>query len=332
MGDRMQNDGVSRRILVTGAGGFVGTWLLRALAARFGGHAMVTATGLPRPETAALAQWVAVDLADRNAVNRLVAQAKPRAVVHLAGITAAAEAQLDPRRAFEVNVFGTMHLIDAVLRAAPTARFIHVGSSEAYGASFLGAPGPVDESTLLQPVSAYATSKAAADLLVGQAAHQGLRALRVRPFNHTGPEQSERFVIASFAAQIVRLERDGRRYGVIRTGNLDARRDFLDVRDVVAAYVEALAAPEGLAPGLVVNLASGVARRIGDALTFLVGEARCEVAVEADPLRMRPNDLPVAVGDATRARELLGWAPRIAWETTLRDILTAARKASGGPA
>jgi GDP-4-dehydro-6-deoxy-D-mannose reductase len=147
----------------------------------------------------------------------------------------------------------------------------------------------------------------------------------MRPFNHTGPGQSTAFVVPAFAAQIARIEA-GLQAPVLKVGNLDALRDFLDVRDVADAYVRALFQPD-LASGTILNVASGVPRRIGDALEGLRALARCEIKVEPDPARMRPNDTPLAIGDAARARALLGWAPAIAWETTLADTLDFWREA-----
>ncbi|WP_333835303.1 GDP-mannose 4,6-dehydratase, partial [Rubrimonas sp.] len=158
------------------------------------------------------------------------------------------------------------------------------------------------------------------DLLVGQFAEEGLDAIRFRPFNHTGPGQDERFVAPAFAAQIARIEA-GKAPPAIRVGNLDAERDFLDVRDVVEAYASALLGARSIAPGTVINLASGAPRRIRDLLDALRARARAPVAVETDPTRLRPSDTPRTAGDAARARAMLDWAPRIPWETTLDDLL-----------
>ena len=297
------------RILVTGAGGFVGGWLLNALPPGW----RVAAPPL--------------DVRDEAAVDSLVRDLRPTGVVHLAALSHVQESRALARETFDVNFTGTMVLAEAVLRHAPAARFLFVGSSEAYGDTFNAWSRPLDESAPLDPANPYAASKAAADLLVGQMARDGLQAVRFRPFNHTGPGQSPRFAVPAFAQQIARIER-GLQEPELRTGNLEPLRDFLDVRDVVAAYVAALTRPEPLAAGTIVNLASGVPRRIGDILRDLCALARAPVRVVPDPARMRPNDTPLAAGDAARARELLGWRPRIAWSQTLADVLEAAREAS----
>ena len=300
---------VPHRILVTGAAGFVGGWLLGAL-----------------PPGARVAA-PSIDVRDEAAVDALVRELQPTGVVHLAALSHVQESRGRARETFDVNLTGTMVLAEAVLRYAPAARFLFVGSSEAYGGTFNAWSRALDESAPLDPANPYAASKAAADVLIGQMARDGLQAVRFRPFNHTGPGQSPRFAVPAFAQQIARIER-GLQEPELRTGNLEPLRDFLDVRDVVAAYVAALTRPEPLAAGTIVNLASGVPRRIGDILRDLCALARAPVRVVPDPARMRPNDTPLAAGDAARARELLGWRPRIAWSQTLADVLEAAREAS----
>jgi len=148
-------------------------------------------------------------------------------------------------------------------------------------------------------------------------ARRGLDVVLMRPFNHAGPGQGEGFVVSAFAAQIARIEAGAE--PVIRVGDLEAERDFVDVRDVCDAYALALTAP--LTPGTALNLASGRARRIGDVLEALLSMSRVAIRVETDPDRLRPSEVPCALGDATRARALLGWEPRIPFEDTLRDAL-----------
>ena len=246
--------------------------------------------------------------------------AKPSAVIHLAAISAVHEARESPRRAWEVNLHGTMNLAESVLKYCPQARFVFVSSSEVYGGSDKSLHGTLNENALLDPLNSYGASKAAADLMIGQMTREGLNAMRVRPSNHTGPGQTERFVIPAFAAQIARIEA-GLQEPVIRVGNLDGRRDFLDVRDVVNAYLSLALSPISFDPGLVLNLASGTGRRIGDILSELVSLSRASIRVETDPSRSRANETPLAIPDASRIRALLGWKPRIPWSTTLADVL-----------
>lgn len=314
------------RVIVTGAEGFVGGWLLRCLRQRV--PAGWELFGLVRHEAGAGQdgiERIAVDISDREAVNDVVARIRPTCVVHLAAVAAVAEAQRDPAHTWAVNLGGTLNLGDALLRHAGGARFVHVGTSEAYGGTFNGWAGkPLDETALLDPTSSYASSKAAADLLVGQMARDGLRAIRFRPFSHTGPGQSEQFVVPAFAGQIARIER-GLQDPVLQVGNLDAERDFLDVRDVVDAYVRAVLMPGDLEPGLIVNLASGEPRAIRGILDELLARARVPISVQLDPSRLRPNDTPRAIGNAQRARAVLGWEPATPWGTTLDDVLEGFR-------
>ena len=327
---------MTERILVTGAGGFVGGHLIRALSSRGGDIRIVAgrhagaqglagmqglagAQGLAGPDPAAGCESVDLDITDTAQVRAAIRAVRPTALVHLAAVAALQEARLDPERTFRINLTGTMNLAAAVMQEAPEARFLFVGTSEVYGGTFRTRTTALDETALLDPTNPYAASKAAADLLIGQMARDGLRSVRLRPFNHTGPGQSTAFVVPAFAAQVARIEA-GLQPPVLQVGNLDALRDFLDVRDVVDAYVRAIFAPD-LARGQVLNIASGVPQRIGDALDGLRALARCEIRIEPDPARMRPNDTPLAIGDATRARAALGWAPGIAWETTLADTL-----------
>jgi GDP-4-dehydro-6-deoxy-D-mannose reductase len=177
---------------------------------------------------------------------------------------------------------------------------------------------PVDESTRLLPASPYGLTKLAQDQLAAGAERvDGLDVVIARPFNHVGPRQAPGFAISSFARQIARIER-GLDPPVIRVGNLDAQRDFTDVRDVVEAYCRIM---DNAPSGRVYNICSGCAYRIGDLLDSLVGLAQVRIGVETDPARLRPSDAPLIVGDNSRLRTELGWAPRIAITTTLVDTL-----------
>ena len=293
-----------RRILVTGAGGFVGRHLLPALETAFPDAALLTDP---------------FDVTDPAAGDAAVDAARPDAVVHLAAVAAIPAARLDPGHAWQVNLRGTLNVARAVLHRVPGCTLLFASSADLYGASFR-AGTPLAEDALPAPLNTYGATKAAADLALGAMAAEGLRVIRARPFNHTGAGQSPEFVVAAFAEQVARIAA-GLQPPVMRVGALDPLRDFLDVRDVCAAYAACLSRADALTPGTVLNLASGRPRRVGDVLAALMEAAGVEAEVASDARRLRPTDIPVAVGDAALARRLLGWAPAIPWEQTLADVL-----------
>jgi len=302
------------RVLVTGAAGFVGRHMLRAFADTLP-QARVIATALGEQSG-----FLKLDVTDASATDALIAREHPDVCVHLAGITAVPIARRDPQRAWTVNLDGTLHLARAIVAHAPKAVLLFVSSADVYGGSFRSGV-PLDETASPDPLNTYAATKAAADLALGaMAAEHGLRCIRVRAFNHIGPGQAPDFALPAFARQVALIEA-GRQPPVLRTGDLSPRRDFLDVRDVCRAYSLCLEHAEDLPPGTVLNLASGISRQVGDALNELLALARVPVSMEPDPALMRPSDVKSAIGDASLARKLLGWAPRIPWEQTLQDVL-----------
>jgi GDP-4-dehydro-6-deoxy-D-mannose reductase len=285
------------RIWVSGAGGFVGTHLAPHLEA--GGHALVAVDH-------------EVDVRDPAAVERSIAAAQPEAVVHLAALASVVRGLEDPALAARTNALGTLHVLRAVARVAPSARVLLVSSGEIYGA---GGEAPHDESAPLAPTTPYARSKAAADLLGACFADRGLDVVRVRPFSHTGPGQSDSYVAPSFARQIAEIEA-GRRAPELRVGNLDSIRDVLDVRDVVDAYRRLL---DRRVPAGVYNVARGSGVAVREILALLLSLSRVEPVVRVDPALWRPAS--AAVGSAERLRRATGWQPRVALGDTLRAVL-----------
>jgi GDP-4-dehydro-6-deoxy-D-mannose reductase len=285
--------------LVTGAAGFVGRHLC------------------PRMTSAGW-QVCAVDrdldVRDYAAVEARVAELAPQAIVHLAAQSSPALSLSAPEESIRINFLGTCHVLEAAARRAPRARVLLIGSGEQYGPAAPGAAAWI-ESAPFRPGTPYARSKACADLLGAHYAARGLDVVRVRAFNHSGPGQSDTFVLPSFARQAAEIAQ-GRRAPVFSVGNLDAVRDFLDIDDVVDAYLRLL---DPRVPTAAYNVASGVGRRIGTLLDLLRQEAGIEARIEVDPARVRPAD--VSVGDASRLRAATGWAPRVPFEISLRRVL-----------
>ena len=305
--------GSRHRILVTGGKGFVGSHLTAAFASGIYGECELI--GLDRDG------GDGVDIRDMDAVAGMVRNVRPTAVVHLAALAAPAEADRSRRQAWDTNVIGTFNLADAVMRHAPEARFIQVGSSESYGASFFGSSAPLDENANLRPATVYAATKAAADAMIGQMARDGLRAVRFRPFNHTGPGQKASYVVPAFASQIAKMVVAGGESS-ISVGNLDVYRDFSDVRDIVRAYAIAATTDFAEASGVeqVFNLATGRPRAVREILQHLIALSGRSIEIVVDPDRVRPNEMPFAVGDASRAASVLGWRPALPFEATLADV------------
>ncbi|MBS9721291.1 GDP-mannose 4,6-dehydratase [Tianweitania sp. BSSL-BM11] len=300
------------RLLVTGLPGFVGTVLANRVCER-ADAADIAISGLNDPEDAM------VDIRDADAVAAVVKRVKPTALIHLAAIASPRDAADDPAEAWAVNVMGTFNLAHAIRSHAPDARFIFAGSAEAYGATFARYCEPLREDAAFEPTSVYGATKAAADLMLGQMARGGLNAVRFRPFNHTGPGQAPAYVVSAFARQIVRIER-GWQEPVMKVGNLEAARDFMNVRDVVDAYLAAAVDAPLAAPGAY-NLATGSPIAIQTILDTIIERSERTITVERDPGLMRPSEIPVVSGDATRAHEAFNWKPRVPLSETLEDVL-----------
>ncbi len=292
------------RIVITGASGFVGKHLVAILTSAFPRATLLT------PE---------FDIADAAEVANVIRAANPDVCVHLAAISTSAEVRQNEDRAWAVNLHGSLYLARAILLHAPGCQLIFASSADAYGASFRDGT-KLAETAPLAPLNVYAATKAAADLALGAMVEQGLCLVRLRPFNHTGAGQSSGLVVAAFARQIARIEA-GVLDPVIGVGNLDPRRDFLDVRDVCAAYIACMTRRDAIEPGAIFNIASGEARRIGDVLVGLLETAGVTAEIRIDTNRTRTTDVALAWCDPARARRVLGWRATTPWNETLRDVL-----------
>lgn len=312
-----------KKAWVTGSHGFVGPWLIRELQARG-----VEVLGIDRPGQAPLDDPVFtvldLDLRDQEAVEQALEHTRPDAIFHLAAQSSAGLSFEQPWETLQVNLQTTVMLLEGMRRMKkPQPKLVAVGSSEEYGPVKPQEP-PVKEEHLLRPASPYAVSKAAQTLLCQQY-HKayGLPIVCTRSFMHTGPGQSERFVFSSFARQIAELETlaDG---GVLRVGNLAAVRDVSDVRDVVRAYADL---SEKGDPSEIYNVCSGQGLSIEEGLDILRSFSTAEIVVEVDPARLRPLDVPVLIGDASKLRNRLGWSPSTPLEETLYHLLEYWREA-----
>jgi GDP-4-dehydro-6-deoxy-D-mannose reductase len=300
------------RALVTGAAGFVGSHLVRSLLND--GHAVFAGSleGAAPAGAEPGATWLPLDVTSAASVRAALGAARPDAVFHLAGQASVGASFEDALGTWDVNATGTLRLVHAVGRAA---RVLVVSSAEVYG--FVPEDEqPIPETRPLRPANPYAASKAAAEMAAVQASLSGAAdAVVARSFNHTGPGQDARFSLPSFARQLAAMRRTGER--VLRVGNLEARRDFLDVRDVVRAYRRLLERGEG---GAVYNVCCGQAFSVRELLEVLVELSGTEARVEVDPERVRPVDVPVLTGDPSRIRAL-GWEAEIPIRATLLDLL-----------
>ena len=318
-------------VLVTGIAGFVGGHLVDFLRAE---HPDEGVAGLVRPgheAPEALREGVRLieaDLEDAAAVEAAVAAVRPGRIVHLAGQSSVHESWANPAATLITNVVGLLNVFEAVRHRRLSPRVLVVGSAEEYGAMDPDAP-PITEDAPLRPLSPYAVSKVAQGYLALQyALSRDLAVVRTRTFPHTGPGRGAAFAESSFAQQIAEVEA-GRRRPVLQVGNLEAVRDFTDVRDVVRAYWSLL---ERGASGEVYNVCSGRGRSIGDVLRALLEISGVRVDLQVDRERLRPSDLPALVGDPTRLREATGWEPRIPLERTFRDLLDHWRERVGAAA
>jgi len=306
-----------KRVLVTGADGFVASHLLPELARGDGPELL--GVGLkpgPSAEVPRL-RYVVVDLTEFEKVKGLLEGYRPDAVFHLAAQPSVALSWEDPWDTYRVNLFGQLNIMESLKRLEVEAS-VHIAcSSEEYGRA---SPEmmPLREGNRLDPCSHYAVSKVGQEAL-GLMYYQafGWRVLVTRGFNQAGPGQSPGFVISSFARQIALIE-TGRVPPVIMVGNLEAQRDFTDVRDTVRAYRMVMEKGD---PGGTYNVCSGVAVSVSEVLERLLACSGADIRVEQDPGRQRPSDIPLMVGDSTRLRDETGWEPSIPLEQTLKDTL-----------
>lgn len=308
------------RVLITGITGFAGSHLADECVAQGAEVWGLAHTPGPHPHLAHLGESVqlhAANITDEAGTRNALAAIGPDWIFHLAAQAHVPTAWSNPAETLTTNILGQLNITLAMQEHVPRARLLVVSSSHVYG-MVAEEDVPVNESTPFRPADPYAVSKVGQDMLALQYwQSHGLPIVRVRPFNHIGPRQAPDFVIARFAREIARMEA-GLVPPTLSVGNMSAKRDFTDVRDVARAYWLAL---EKGAPGAVYTIGTGTARSIDEMLQIMLGLARVDIQVETDPALFRPGDLPVLQSDPRAFQEQTGWRAAIPLEQTLEDTL-----------
>ncbi|KKR34331.1 MAG: NAD-dependent epimerase/dehydratase [Candidatus Gottesmanbacteria bacterium GW2011_GWC2_39_8] len=313
----------AKKSLITGITGFAGSHLAELLLSR--GHE-VWGTTRPRSKGDNIdsikynLHLEDADLLDSHSLYTIVSKIKPDYIFHLAAQSFVQSSWASPANTVELNVVGTVHLFEAVRRAEINPVIQIACSSEEYGMVYKDET-PIKETNPLRPLSPYAVSKVAMDYLGYQYfMSYGVKIIRTRGFNHTGPRRGEVFATSNFAKQIAEIEK-GKRLPIVEVGNLDAERDWTDVRDMVKAYLLAVEKGE---PGEVYNICSEKTVKVGDMLNMLISKsnAKDKIEIKQDPSRMRPSDVPILLGDATKFKKATGWVTEIPFEKTMEDLLS----------
>ena len=322
---------MKKRVLITGVSGFTGSHLLDLFVSRKPAYELY---GIVRERSSLekirhnvdSIKLLNCDLVNMGTVLNVVKQVEPDYIYHLAGESSVKLSWGGPLSIVNNNIIATLNILEA-LRAANCSetKILLVCSSEEYGV-VSEEDIPIKETAPLQPVSPYGVSKAAIDMFGFQYyCSYGIKAIRVRSFNHTGPRREEIYALSNFAKQIAEVEK-GVREPKIYVGNLDAIRDYSDVRDVVRGYELAI---DHCEPGDVYNLCSSKGCKIGDLLGIMIQLSNCSIKIVQDQERMRPIDLPIIVGDNSKFMKIAPWKPRIAIKRTLQDLLDYWRKQVG---
>ena len=310
---------MDKKILITGASGFVGRHLSDYLSSL--GEKKLFGTKFSEKREEAVGsdiEFLKIDLREEKEVFSLIEKIKPDFIYHLAAFTSAANSFSSPKETLLNNISSQINLLEAVRKNnLLNTKILITSSAEVYG-NVKKEDLPIDEETAFNPTNPYAVSKLTQDFLGRQYyLSYGLKILTARPFNHIGPGQSADFVVSSFAQKIVEIEK-GKRDPILPVGNLNSKRDFTDVRDVVRAYE--LIAKKGV-EGEVYNVGKGKSFKISEILEMLLSYSKVKVKVETDKSLFRPIDNPDLVCDATKLKNLTGWEPKIEIEKTLKDTL-----------
>lgn len=305
-----------KKIFITGAEGFVGQHIINLLKPNYFIIGLSRNTTIPSENNV---DYVLGDILDTHKIQDLLEKYQPDVILHLAGI--AKTWNNDPKDVFNINLFGTLNIYEAILKVKQEHNFdpkiIFISSAEAYGQT--SDSKNIDENSLLCPINQYGSSKTAADRLSYQYSQsEHLKITILRPFPHIGPGQRQGFFVPDMASQIVDIEKDPQKHELL-VGNLQAVRDYLDVRDVAEAYK--LVIENDFAPGEVFNICSGIGVKIEDLLNQLLSLTSKEIYTKEDPARLRSIDLPTFVGNNKKFTKKTGWKPQYTLDQTLQDIM-----------
>lgn len=305
-----------KKILITGANGFVGLHLINLLAPDYSIIGLTHAGDLTNSENKTFYNG---NILDENFLDEIIQKHKPEIIFHLAAIATTHTNQIDA--VFKINLFGTINLYKAVLKLKEkdgyNPKIVFVSSAEVYGKT--SSSDKINENSPLMPVSFYGSSKLSADKLSYQLSQSHkLNTVILRPFNHTGPGQQKGFFVPDMASQIVELEKNPSGKGLM-VGSLNSIRDFTDVRDIVRGYKKVL--EKDVAPGEVFNICSGTGRTMQSVLDILLENSTGKIIVKTDPERIRLAEITKTVGDNSKFSETFGWKPEIKIEQTAKDVL-----------
>ncbi|MDF2082846.1 GDP-mannose 4,6-dehydratase [Bacillus pseudomycoides] len=300
------------KALITGITGFVGRYLQNTLIVE---GAEVFGTSRQSNVCKNIYQ---LDLQGQDEILSLLKKISPTHIFHLAGMSNVRDSWIHVSKTIETNTIGTINLLESVKKWGKETRVITIGSSEEYGKISINNGRKITEKSLLNPLSPYGASKAIISMLIKQYHNGfGLDVMHIRPFNHIGPGQKLGFVTADFAHQIALINKSTTNCNKIKVGNLESLRDFTDVRDIVRAYY--MIALKGRA-GEIYNVCSGKSISIQQILNILLSFSSKKIAIELDPNKMRPSDIPYFIGDYTKIKKATGWEPKIPLKHSLQDI------------
>ncbi len=304
-----------RKAMIIGAAGFVGSYLIQYLKED---GMEVYATKLPHEKIENEdARIFDLDILDREAIVSLLFEIRPDYIFHLAAQSSVGLAWKNPGLTIDVNIKGSVNVMDAVRELYYKPRVLLIGSGEEYGHIKPGET-PIGEENMIRPGNIYAATKVCQNMIGNiYAQAYDMELMMVRAFNHIGPTQAPMFVVADFCKQVAEIEQ-GLRKPVMYVGNLEAKRDFTDVRDVVRAY--ALLIKYGM-PGETYNVGSGYAISIREILDDIIALSPCDITVEVDANKLRPVDVPIIAADIAKIKELTGWEPRISLKQTIKETL-----------